>query len=102
MSRDNPVPAKRAFDGSKDRLTLLDARRVQRYVHATARVRQRRAAGLLKQPSRVLLTELELLLQSRHVLLGRVSQSEPEQLVVGEPFECGPPVLHLLGFAFAE
>ena len=102
MSGDDPVPAERAFEGSEDGLTLLDAGRVQRHVHTLARVRQRRAAGLLEQPLRVLVAELERLLQSRHLLLGRVSQGEPEQLVVGEPFECGPPVLDLLGLSLVE
>jgi len=56
-------------------------------VHALARVRQSRAAGLLEEPLRVLAAELERLPQSRHLGLGRVSQGEPEQLVVGEALE---------------
>ena len=82
MSGDDPVRAERAFDGSKDRFTLVDVGRVQRHVHTLACVRQRGAAGLLEQPPRGFVAELERLLQSRHLLLGRVSQGEPEQLVL--------------------
>ena len=102
MSGDDPVPSERAFEGSEDGLTVLEAGGVQRHVHTLARVRKRRSAGLLEQPLCVLVVEFERLLQSRHLLLGRVSQGEPEQLVVGEPFECGPPVLDLLGLSLVE
>jgi hypothetical protein len=71
-------------------------------VHTLARVRKRRSAGLLEQPLRVLVVELKRLLQSRHLVLGRVSHGEPEQLVVGEPLERGSPVLDLLGLLLIE
>ena len=102
MSGDDPVPAQRAFEGSEDGLTLLDSGGVQRHVHTIARVRKRRSSGLLEQPLRVLVAELERLLQSHHLVLGRVSQGEPEQLVVGETLERGSPVLDLLGLSLVE
>ena len=71
-------------------------------MHALARVRQSRAAGLLEEPLRVLAAELERLPQSRHLGLGRVSQGEPEQLVVGEALERALPVLDLLGLSLVE
>jgi hypothetical protein len=102
MSGDDPVPSERALDGSEDGLTVLDAGRVQRHVHTLARVRQRRAAGLFEEPLRVRVAELERLLHSRHLVLGRVSEGEPEQLVVGEALERGSPVLDLLGLSLVE
>lgn len=71
-------------------------------MHALARVRQSRAAGLLEEPLRVLAAELERLPQRRHLDLGRVSQGEPEQLVVGEALERALPVLDLLGLSLVE
>ena len=62
MSGDDPVRAERAFDGSKDRFTFVDVGRVQRHVHTLACVRQRGAAGLLEQPLRGFVAELERLL----------------------------------------
>ena len=102
MSGDDPVPAQRAFEGSEDGLTLLDSGGVQRHVHTIARVRKRRSSGLLEQPLRVLVAELERVLQSHHLVLGRVSQGEPEQLVVGDTFERGSPVLDLLRLSLVE
>ena len=102
MSGDDPVRAEHAFDGTEDRFTALAAGRIQRHVQVLARVRQRRAARLLEQSVCLLVAELERLLQGRHFLLGRVAQGEPEQLVVGEPFECGPPVLDSLGLSLVE
>jgi hypothetical protein len=86
LSGDDPVPAEHAFDGNKVRFSPLAAGRVQGHVQTLARVRQRRAARRLEQPVCVLVAELERLLQGRHLLLGRSSQGEPEQLAVGEPF----------------
>jgi hypothetical protein len=102
MSGNDPVPAERAFEGSEDGLTVLDAGGVQRHMHTLARVRKRRSAGLLEEPLRILVVELERLLQSRHLVLGRVSQGEPEQLVVGEALQRCSPVLDLLGLALVE
>ena len=102
MSRDDPVRAEHAFDGTEDRFAFLAAGHVQRHMHVLACVHQRSAARLLDQPVCLLVAELEHLLHSRDFLLGRVAQCEPEQRVVGEPVACGSQVLVLPGLSFVE
>jgi hypothetical protein len=102
LSGDDPVRAEHAFEGSEGGLPVLDAGGVERHVHPLARVHKRRSPGLLEQSLCVLGVELERLLQSRHLVLGRVSQGEPKQLVVGEPLERGSPVLDLLGLSLVK
>ena len=102
MRGDDPVRAERTFKGSEDGLTVVDAGGVQRHMHPLARVHERRSAGLLEQPLCILLVEVQRFLQSRHLALGRVSQGEPEQLVVGELLERATPVLDLLGLSLVE
>ncbi len=71
-------------------------------MHTLACVHQRRLARRFEQSVCLLVAEFESLLHRRHLLLGRVAQSEPEQRAFLKPVECGPHVLDLPGLSFVE